>query len=385
MLTDAAKGLRRGTSASPEQHAGLVEILKRVVELVHGPRDDIMDTMTGFCQIAVIRLFIKWKVFEKIPVAGIISYKELAAVVGADVSLITRLCWLLVATGVLRQEGPHRVAHTKKSEAYTTVAPLRAQLQMGFDEYMPPILAMPRYFDAYGLKEPTGKLHSVKAFAEGEPEISVTDLMNRHSKRVATMLLALSAMEKMYPHSGLYDFSWVAARAAESPGDRPLIVDVGGGNGHTLRAIYNDTPGLPISRCVLEDLPEVIEVAKTTADNGRQRPTTADKEVLGARLVGMDFFKEQPVKGALIYHTLRCDLEAFGDAMAPDSKVLVGEIVMSNPPAQSAAMMDMLLGTIGGKERTIEGFHDIAGRAGLQITAVSRGPRDVVIMECEKV
>jgi hypothetical protein len=149
------------------------------------------------------------------------------------------------------------------------------------------MLAMPRYFDAYGLKEPTGKLHSVKAFAEGEPELSVTELMNRHPERMATMLLALSAMEKMYPHSGLYDFSWVAARAGESPADRPLIVDVGGGNGHTLRAICNDTPGLPMSRCVLEDLPEVIEVAKTTAD----------KEVLSARLVGMDFFKEQPVKG----------------------------------------------------------------------------------------
>jgi hypothetical protein len=91
MLTDAAKGLRRGTSASPEQHAGLVESLKRVVELVHGPRDDIMDIMTGFCQIAVIRLFIKWKVFEKIPAAGIISYKELAAAVGADVSLISEI------------------------------------------------------------------------------------------------------------------------------------------------------------------------------------------------------------------------------------------------------------------------------------------------------
>jgi hypothetical protein len=78
-------------------------------------------------------------------------------------------------------------------------------------------------------------------------------------------------------------------------------------------------------------------------------------------------------------------LKHLADAMAPDSKVLVGEIVMSNPPARSAAMMDMLLGTIGGKERTIEGFHDIAGRAGLKITAVSRGPRDMVIMECEKV
>lgn len=163
----------------------------------------------------------------------------------------------------------------------------RSNRSTRFDEYFPPILAMPRYFDAYGLKEPAGKLHSIKAFAEGEPEFTVSELMNRHPERMSTMLLALSAMEKMYPHSGLYDFSWVAARAGDSPTDRPLIVDVGGGNGHTLRAICKDTPGLPLSRCVLQDLPEIIEVAKKTAD----------KEVLSAQLIGMDFFKEQPVKG----------------------------------------------------------------------------------------
>jgi hypothetical protein len=99
--------------------------------------------------------------------------------------------------------------------------------------------------------------------------------------------------------------------------------------------------------------------------------------------------------GALIYHTRWC-LHDYSDdecvvilknqveAMAPDSKLLIGEIVMSNPPKQSAVTMDMLLGTIGGKERTIEGFHDLAFRAGLRITSVHSGPRDMAIMECEK-
>ena len=58
---------------------------------------------------------------------------------------------------------------------------------------------------------------------------------------------------------------------------------MGGAKGHTLDAICKQTPGLPIERCVLQDLPEVIDHAKGT--------------VVGPQLISMDFFNEQPTKG----------------------------------------------------------------------------------------
>jgi len=159
-----------------------------------------------------------------------------------------------------------------------------------FDEYLPPIVALPRYFETYGIKETTEKLYTVKAFAEGKPGQSVADITLADPERVTTFVLAMDSIENMYPHDGLYNYSGVAARAGESL-DRALIVDVGGAQGNGLQAMYKSTPGLPMSRCVLQDLPEVIETVKKISDEG----------IKGAKLMSMDFHNEQPVKGPSIF------------------------------------------------------------------------------------
>lgn len=146
---------------------------------------------------------------------------------------------------------------------------------------------MPSYFDKYGVREPSGRLHSIKASAEGRPELTATEIMYAHPERVANMTLAMSSMENMYPLAGVYDYSWVAAARDADPA-RTLIVDVGGAKGHTLEAICKETPGLPIERCVLQDLPEVIDVAKRMVGAGSSP---------GPKMVAIDFFNEQPVKG----------------------------------------------------------------------------------------
>jgi len=385
-LNSIANGLQDGTKASPEQHAILVETLKSTIAVVNEPQDDIIDLMLGFVQCTAIRLLMKWKVFEHIPASGTISYKELAAKVGGDTSLITRLCWALVAAGILKQEGSDQVAHTGRSAIYASVNPLSAMMQAGYDEYLPPLIALPAYFDTYGTKEPAGRLHCVKSFSEGKPELTFSEVMSQlPPERLRTMGLAMAAMGNMYFTSVPYDYSWVAARAGELE-DRPLIVDVGAGQGQTLQAICKETPGLSMSRCVLEELPEVVERIKTSGN----------KDILKAQLIGMDIFKSQPVKGALVY-LLRLILRDYSDdesvvilkylsaAMAPDSKLLVEEPVIGNPPSRFPTMVDVILATIGGKERTLEGFRDITGRAGLKITAVSSTERsDMSIIVCEK-
>ena len=62
---------------------------------------------------------------------------------------------------------------------------------------------------------------------------------------------------------------------------------MGGGAGHALQAIVKATPGLPMSRCVVEDLEAVVEEAKAKATD----------ELKEAQFVAMDFHSEQPVKG----------------------------------------------------------------------------------------
>lgn len=73
---------------------------------------------------------------------------------------------------------------------------------------------------------------------------------------------------------------------AAKPDHRALVVDVGGGEGQALKVILRDTPGLPRNRCVLEDLPEIIE------ENKQQN----ELDLASVQMVGMDFHSEQPVK-----------------------------------------------------------------------------------------
>jgi hypothetical protein len=146
---------------------------------------------------------------------------------------------------------------------------------------------MPAYFDHYGRKEPTGRYDTIHAFAEGDPKLTVWEHTNKNPEQKAIFMTAMLAMASRMPMTGSYDYSWVLEKFEESP-SRVLIVDVGGGKGHALEAIHKVTPGLPMKRCAVEDLQEVVDEAKATAKG----------ELVDAQYVGMDFHSEQPVKGA---------------------------------------------------------------------------------------
>lgn len=108
--------------------------------------------------------------------------------------------------------------------------------------------------------------------------------MNPETMR--TFMQAMDAAEESWPTLGTYNLDWIVPKASEFP-ERALVVDVGGGKGHCLKNMCKAIPGLAMKRCVLEDLPEVLEQAKKLDD-----PVLRD-----AQLVPVDFHKEQPVKG----------------------------------------------------------------------------------------
>lgn len=244
---------------------------------------------------------------------------------------------------------------------------------------------MPAYFDKYGLKEPTGRYGSIFAYALGDPDLTVWEHLNRDQERMANFMTSMVAMAQQMPVTGSYDFSWVAAKATESS-ERTLVVDVGGGKGHALDVICKATPGVPTGRCAVEDLPEVVDAAKKEA-----------KEALAeAQFVPMDFHSEQPIKGAVVYYIRRClhdyDDEVAADmlkpiqkAMAPDSRLLIVEELLGNPPTALGSATDIIMATLGGKERTLEDFRAVTSRAGLKIMETHRTERsNLAVIECVK-
>lgn len=96
---------------------------------------------------------------------------------------------------------------------------------------------------------------------------------------------------------------------------------------------------------------------------------------------------------ALVYHIRRClhdysddesvaILRRLADAMAPDSRLLIVELIISDPPSAYQAALDLTMMVISGKERTLATWRDIVARAGLKITHVDVVQGASGVVEC---
>lgn len=146
----------------------------------------------------------------------------------------------------------------------------------------------------------------------------------------------------------------------------PLVVDIGGLHGADIARVLQKHPDLPAGSLVLQDLPEVIEVARTKKLD--PRITTQ----------AFDFFQPQPVRNSRAYfmHAVLHDwpdhaaLEIFENlkpAMKRGySKLLINEIVI--PPTGASlfqAVLDVQMMTLlSALERTESHWRELLTRAG---------------------
>lgn len=258
---------------------------------------------------ASIRMFMKWKFFDRIPLKGSISYEELAASIGAEEALVSRsttpsftsrdlltppkvrMGQMLVSTGKLLQPAPNHVAHSRLSPSYKTGDRNGYSFAMHHDDFQPVLSSLPAYFDKYGSRLPKGKTEIPMSFAAGaDGRLTPWEIFARQGKEHLEQFgFAMQAMPNYaWPFTGAYDFSWVEEYASADP-ERLLIVDVGGSYGHALRANLVKYQGIPRSRCVVEDRSEMIP---------NIREAHAGDEVMrDVRKVAANFHDEQPVKG----------------------------------------------------------------------------------------
>ncbi|KAJ0323083.1 hypothetical protein COL5a_008531 [Colletotrichum fioriniae] len=294
------------------------------------PRERAMNDCIKVGEMTAKQLFNAWGVFQKIPIEGSISYQDLASSVGCEPQLLVRLAWMLNSTGILKQVGEDAVAHTEKSTMFIN-------------------------------DNPDGDLTRI---VQPENNVWEVSLQNPDDKRI--FLRSMKAMGMLLPVCGVYDFSWISDAAHSGPADRPLFVDVGGGSGHATKIIC-DNYGIPLNCCVLQDLNTVISEVAESQDSVAS---------LGMKLMAIDFHKEQPVKGALVYYIRYClhnysddlvveILACIASSMAQDSRLLIAEQITPNPPSAHTAAIDLLMLSVGGKERPRQVWKDVLAKAGL--------------------
>ncbi|TQN63880.1 Methyltransferase fsa4, partial [Colletotrichum shisoi] len=397
-LASQLSQLATSQSSDAEKNDAAVVIGQKVLDAARGPMPDWMDRAIHAMDFVGLKLFLDWKVFDMIPLDGSISYTHLAKKLEADVSLVRRLSWVLISGGILTQIGDDKVAHNEKSKLYLSGTPDELLFLM-MQVFTSPL---PEYFAKYGRREPATRAHTPYSFARGQPEKEIWELHRENPEQVKRFMKGMEMAQQFVPLGGIYDFGWVESRLSEG-NNNPIFVDVGGGKGHATKAILEENPFLPAERVILQDRDEVIEQVAALKDPGLEH----------VKLQVHDFHAEQPVKSefanptplfliisahelthadALIYWIRRClhdygdddgvkILSRLSDAMGSDSKVLVVEYVLQNPPPPVGAMTDFGMMNIGGKERTAADWESVVARAGLKIDRIHGLEKKMQVIE----
>ncbi|MET0134592.1 MAG: methyltransferase [Kibdelosporangium sp.] len=187
----------------------------------------------------------------------------------------------------------------------------------------------------------------------------VWDYMATHPDTASVFNNAMtSASNQMIkPVVAAYDFSRFGT-----------VVDVGGGHGALLAEVLRTNPGV---RGVLYDQPDVVA--------GASHPDVAERFSIAAG----SFFDSVPAGGdAYLLSNVIHDwddtkstriLSNVRDAMAPDARVLLAEVVMPGKaePAPTVKLMDLnMLVLCDGKQRTEGEFAELLRGAGLELSRI---------------
>jgi O-methyltransferase domain len=234
------------------------------------------------------------------------------------------------------------------------------------DEMLPPILALNRHIRAHG---PNSLLHTYThtnhSVYYNQPGHTFWEVLNSEPRRINTFMSAISMWSAMHPVVAIYPFA--AALAPNNSPDRVLAVDIGGGRGLAMLDLRKNCPDLK-GELILQDRPYVLD-------------SISPEDLPGITKMSHDFFTPQPVIGAQMFYIRRVMhdwqdadasliLKSIVPAMAPDSRIIVSDMAipeMATERDAGAIWLDMMMLSIGGKERTKRDWEVLGEMAGLRL------------------
>jgi hypothetical protein len=191
-----------------------------------------------------------------------------------------------------------------------------------------------------------------------------------HPDQAETFHRAMSSFSAIDSESILdaYDFSGIRR-----------LADVGGGHGALLTAILQRYPQM---EGVLYDLPEVVQGANLTGYDNRVRVESGSffEKVPG----GCDAYLMKHIIHDWGDEQCRTILSLMRQQLPHHGRVLVCEMVVPADPGPAPAKMldiEMLVMTVGGKERTVEEFGTLFTSAGLRLGRVVATKSPICVIE----
>jgi SAM-dependent methyltransferase len=160
------------------------------------------------------------------------------------------------------------------------------------------------------------------------------------------------------------------------------VVDVGGGTGALLAEILRARPGV---RGTLVDLPQTVtrsgEVFR--AAGVADRVTTAGQSFFDPLPAGADLYLLKSVLSDWPDPEATAILRRCAEAARPSGRVVVlYGVSPDDGGGPSPALLMMVL--VGGRERSLAEFRELARAAGLEVRAAERQPSGRFVVECRR-
>ena len=278
----------------------------------------------------------------------------------------------LLCVGIFSAPQPGTFSHNRLSIGLSDHIGMTGKYfyEVAMDEMMPSINRLNRYIEQYGAKDVTGYTTTPHSWYDGRVGKNFWEVLSSDESgaRLQRFSRGLSLFAAMHPVVGMFPFSELLAHGNSA--DRPLCVDIGGGRGAAMLELKNACPELT-GEVILQDRAAVLD-------------DIPEKELPGITKMAHDFFTEQPVKNSQVYYIRRVMhdwqdadaakiLQRIVPAMAEDTRVLISDMCMPDPVGlqdAGAIWMDLMMLTIGGKERTHKDWEILAEMSGLKLVKI---------------
>ncbi|KAH8126016.1 S-adenosyl-L-methionine-dependent methyltransferase [Trichoderma asperelloides] len=364
-IKSALSGFDDGAFASYAERARLLAAAERLIIAAREPEEYLYFTATQTAQNAAIRSAIGLNLFRLIPDDGTsVSVQQMAQETGADERLISRILRACASTHVFDNPSEGHYSHNAASRAFLKEQN-RDMFQQMYDFVGKGTYALPQYFKLTNWKNPNDYHNS--AFHLGQnTKLGFWEYLKEDPERMRLFnsgMRSVATIGGENKSSGPFPFEILVGA---DPGEQVTVVDVGGGRGQALEAIYENYPSIKWNM-ILQDQPDVVEDAKA-----KGLPSYIQGQ-------GGSFFEPQTVKGAHAYIFRRIFhdwndqdsqtiLEQTRSALSPSSRILIFDTVVPSVQApRDLALQDLNMMSFAGMERTDRQWEELLKASGLRL------------------
>ena len=297
-----------------------------------------------------------------------IAVDKIAAKVGAHTPSLYRVMRMLASMGVFNEVHGKRFALSPAGELLRSDAP-------GSMRYIAMMFGDPwttRAYEHFADCLRTGQDGVSKAYGQ-----HVFDVLAERPEQLETFQAAMTSSSTLAGHAvvSAYDFGGIMR-----------IADVGGGHGALLASILRHYPNM---QGVLFDREEIVGGVPEDQFAGCDGRIAIESGSFFERVPdGCDAYIMKHIIHDWSDEHCRTILKLMREKLPANGRVLLCEMVVTDEPGPTPAKMldiEMLLVTVGGKERTKHEFAELLGSCGLHLSRIVATERPICVIEamCE--